>query len=162
MTERQTPSAFQKAQPFDFKAHIDIDSIRAYKEMQTADKGKMVNSCYYSYQRSWHTNEANGSFPIVLTPKPRLHVVVNKRNFVCGFNCNESYWFIDWLVDCFSCCNDWQKVWNMILHLKLSSILPLGCKIRSYLPYTCSSIGFVPFLFRSLWWNNVIGIRVPS
>ena len=26
------------------------------------------NSCYYSYQRSKHTNEANGSFPIVLTP----------------------------------------------------------------------------------------------
>ena len=26
------------------------------------------NSCYYSYQRSCHANEANGSFPIVLTP----------------------------------------------------------------------------------------------
>ena len=26
------------------------------------------NSCYYSYQRSWHTNETNGSLPIVLTP----------------------------------------------------------------------------------------------
>ena len=29
---------------------------------------KLRNSCYYSYQRSWHINEANGSFPIVLTP----------------------------------------------------------------------------------------------
>ena len=25
-------------------------------------------SCYYSYQRSWHINEANGSFPIVFSP----------------------------------------------------------------------------------------------
>ena len=27
-----------------------------------------INICYYSYKRSWHTNEAHGSFPIVLTP----------------------------------------------------------------------------------------------
>ena len=39
-----------------------------------------------------HTNEGNGSFPIVLTPKPRLHAVVNKSNFVCGLNCNNSYY----------------------------------------------------------------------
>ena len=49
---------------------------------------------YYSYQRSWHTNEANGSFPIVLIPKPRLHGVVNKRNFVCELNCNNSYFWL--------------------------------------------------------------------
>ena len=26
------------------------------------------NTCYSRYQRFWHTNEANGSFPFVLTP----------------------------------------------------------------------------------------------
>jgi len=28
----------------------------------------------------WHTNEANGSFSIVLTHQPRPHAAVNKRN----------------------------------------------------------------------------------
>jgi len=54
------------------------------------------NSCYYSYQRFWLTNEANGSFPIVLTLKPRFRAVVNKRSFVCGLNCNNSYYSSRW------------------------------------------------------------------
>ena len=29
---------------------------------------KVKNSCYYSYRRSWHTNEPYGSFAFVLTP----------------------------------------------------------------------------------------------
>ena len=31
------------------------------------------SSCYYSYQRFWHVNEAYGSFSIVFTHKPRLN-----------------------------------------------------------------------------------------
>ena len=54
------------------------------------------NSYYYSYQRFWLTNEANGSFLIVLTLKPRFRAVVNKRSFVCGLNCNNSYYSSRW------------------------------------------------------------------
>ena len=47
------------------------------------------NSCHYSYQRTWHLNEANGWFSIVLTHQPRLHAAVNKRSFACRPNWNR-------------------------------------------------------------------------
>ena len=37
------------------------------------------------------TNEANRSFSIVLTYKPRLHVAVNNRGFARERNCDNSY-----------------------------------------------------------------------
>lgn len=51
--------------------------------VQEADSG---NSCYCSYQRSWHLNEANGSFFNVLSHWPRLHATVNKTRFACRLN----------------------------------------------------------------------------
>ena len=36
-------------------------------------------------------NEANGSFSIVLTHKPRLHIAVNKGGLARGRNCDNSY-----------------------------------------------------------------------
>ena len=44
------------------------DTNLLYADRDINSLERVVNSCYYSYQRSWHTNEANGSFPIVLTP----------------------------------------------------------------------------------------------
>ena len=52
------------------------------------------NSSYRSYQRFKHINEAKGSFSIVLTLKPRLHVAVNKGGFARGRNCDNSYYYM--------------------------------------------------------------------
>ena len=38
-----------------------------------------------------HINDAKGSFSIVLTPKPRLHVAVNKAGLARGRNFDKSY-----------------------------------------------------------------------
>ena len=39
----------------------------------------------------FNINEAKGSFSIVLTHKPRLHVAVNKGGLARGRNCDGSY-----------------------------------------------------------------------
>ena len=40
---------------------------------------------------AFNTNETKGSFSIVLTNKPRLHVAVNEGGLARGRNCNNSY-----------------------------------------------------------------------
>lgn len=58
----------------------------------TRSESTKMNSCYSSYQRLWHKNEANGSIFIVWTHKPWIHATVNKRGFARGRNCHNSYW----------------------------------------------------------------------
>ena len=60
--------------------------------------GFTSNSSYRSYQRFEHINEAKGSFSIVLTQKPSLHVAVNKGGFARGRNCNNSYCVSHWRI----------------------------------------------------------------
>ena len=58
-------------QEVDYNCIILDSSQRKCKQYPWNQNSALIlasNSCYYSYQRSWHTNEANGSFPIVLTP----------------------------------------------------------------------------------------------
>ena len=60
----------------ELKHILPMASVVLLKSCQSANRVQVnqlflsttYNSCYYSYQRSWHTNEANGSFPIVLSP----------------------------------------------------------------------------------------------
>ena len=58
-------------QEVDYNCIILDSSQRKWKQYPWNQISALIlasNSCYYSYQRSWRTNEANGSFPIVLTP----------------------------------------------------------------------------------------------
>ena len=60
---------------------------------------RIPNSSYRGYQRSI---EAKGSFSIVLTHKPRLHVAVNKGGFARGSNFDNSYCLYErwWFAIC--------------------------------------------------------------
>ena len=77
-----------------------------------------LNSCYYSYQRFWHTNEANGSLPMVLTPQPRLYAAAN-RSIVCGLYCNNT------AIQTYICMAKTQ-CWNLSRSLLLQYLILLA------------------------------------
>jgi len=62
-----------------------------FRNLESIQVKLEFNSSYCSYQRVQHINEPKGSFSIVLTLKPRLHVAVNKGGFAPGRNCDNSY-----------------------------------------------------------------------
>ena len=78
------------------------------------------------------TNKAKGLFSIVLTPKPRLHVAVNKGSLARGRNCDNSYlvYPLGWYI---VPCRGRPKIQNIfIMTLKVTmidQILPISYRI---------------------------------
>ena len=74
------------------------------------------NSSYRSYQRFEHANKATGSFSIVLTHKPRLHVTVNKGGFAGGATAITAITPCR-LPNAYTCSNRETCFWHLSSHL---------------------------------------------
>ena len=87
------------------------------------------DNSYRSYQRFYLINEAKGSFFMVLTLKPHLHVAVNKGGFAYGRNCDNTYsvfFFLicAWLHTCTPLSGPLCKfVFNMFNHVVVNIII---------------------------------------